>query len=467
MRRIERPALAAVVLSSVLTACGGSYVQAGARGQMERFCSLLRQVEASEDGVGDEELNELARLVPDAARPKLVAMTRSGIDAPGLERLSRDHCEAWTAIPATPAGHQLRWALRQLNGNAELRTQEVSTRFTAEFLRFVAPPEQVVELLRQAAIERGPFKLVGYAQPVTRTTVVGVLRSKGGQRAAIRIAVESRGAHRIVAFELGDAPATVVTVGRHSGYFDVGGRRLFLRCRGQGSPTVVLDGGTVADWFVIQNRLARLTQVCAYDRPNVPWSRSDPAPTPRTAQDTVGDLRRALAVAGVAGPYVLAAPSNSGLSAQLFANLYSGEVRGLVLIDAVHPEYRARRLELLRRFSPGMAPPPRLNPPAIDPEQFDVETSSAQVLAAQAVARPLQLPVYVLTHGRPDPVQLPAGSPERADEMLWRQLQDELAALVPGAWHLIVADTGHDIPGERPEVVIDAVARVLEAARTS
>ena len=68
--------------------------------------------------------------------------------------------------------------------------------------------------------------------------------------------------------------------GRYSGWFDIGGRRLFLRCTGHHSPTVVFEGGLTTDWYQLQNRLSGFTRVCSYDHPNGPWSRSDLAPTP-------------------------------------------------------------------------------------------------------------------------------------------------------------------------------------------
>jgi hypothetical protein len=92
-----------------------------------------------------------------------------------------------------------------------------------------------------------------------------------------------------------------VPKGRFSGWFDIGGRRLFLRCTGHGSPTVVFEGGLTTDWYELQNRLTPFTRVCSYDHPNGPWSRSDPAPIPRTARDYVADLHSLLRVAHVPG----------------------------------------------------------------------------------------------------------------------------------------------------------------------
>ena len=140
------------------------------------------------------------------------------------------------------------------------------------------------------------------------------------------------------------APPTIVPTGRFSGWFDIGGRRLFLRCVGHGSPTVVFEGGLTTDWYRrSQNQVAPFTRVCSWDHPNGPRSRSDPAPTPRTARDFVADLHALLRVARVPGPYVLAGHSNGGLYSQLYASTHPRQVAGLVLIDAVHPAYHKRQ----------------------------------------------------------------------------------------------------------------------------
>jgi hypothetical protein len=60
------------------------------------------------------------------------------------------------------------------------------------------------------------------------------------------------------------APPTLVPRGAN-GWFDVGGRRLFLRCTGTGAPTVVFENGLTADWYDLQNRLSHPTRVCSYD----------------------------------------------------------------------------------------------------------------------------------------------------------------------------------------------------------
>jgi pimeloyl-ACP methyl ester carboxylesterase len=326
----------------------------------------------------------------------------------------------------------------------------------------------VVQAFRQTIAERGTFSFVGFAYPPRARQALALIQSTTGERAAVALGVTNRRPALIEFLAVGEAPPTIVPKARFSGWFDIGGRRLLLRCTGHRGPTVVFEGGLSSDWYELQNRLAPFTRVCSYDHPNGPWSRSDPAPTPRTARDFVADLHTLLAVARVPGPYVLAGHSNGGLFTLLNASTHPRQVAGLVLIDAVHPAYHKRTLAMFKPLLPpevwealrqqAMAVPHRFE----DPERVDIWTSERQTQMALRRS-PLQpMPLVVLTRGRPaDP-----GAPfVEQEERLWRQLQRELAQLVPGSRHLIT-QSGHDIHHEQPELVLDAIRDVVHAVRS-
>jgi len=123
---------------------------------------------------------------------------------------------------------------------------------------------------------------------------------------------------------------------------DIGGRRLHIVCRGpeQDRPTVLFEAGAFgfsADWGVVQERLAMHgVHSCAYDRAGL--GRSDPGPRPRDGLAVVSDLESLLAEGHVPGPYIFVGHSMAGLYARLFAARNRGEVKGVVLVDAVTPE---------------------------------------------------------------------------------------------------------------------------------
>ena len=372
-------------------------------------------------------------------------------------------------LPAGPLGRQLYWVLAQLAGDAATLTEaEIRAHFSAEFLTMVATPEEVIDVFRSNVAEFGTFRFVGFVYPPRARQALALVQSTSGERGAVPIGVTRGPPARIEFFGLYAAPPVIVPSGRHSGWFDIGGRRLFLRCTGHRSPTVVFEGGLTHDWFELQNQLSPFTRVCSYDHPNGPWSRSDPAPTPRTARDFVADLHTLLRVARVPGPYVLAGHSNGGLFTQLYASTYPRQVAGLVLIDAVHPAYHQRRLAMLKPLVPpevwealrqqAMTPQPRL----LDPERVDIWTSERQT--RQALRRsPLRpMPLVAVARGRPED---PDAAFVEQDERLWRQLQRELAHLVPGGRLVIATESSHDIQHQQPELVLDAIRDVVRAVR--
>ena len=392
---------------------------------------------------------------------------------PAVDLYRVHDCSSPPRLPTSPAGSQLGWALDHLAGSAPGPNEaEVKSHYAPDYLTQVAPASAIIEQFRWSVAELGPLTYQGLAFPPRSRQAIAVADRRNGERVAIAVSVDADG--RIEELRVQPAPPTIVPRGRYSGLFDVGARRMFLRCTGHREPTVVFELGLTTDWKAIQDTLSPSVRVCSYDPPNADgaFSRSDPAPTPRTSRDVVADLHTLLHRAGVPGPYVLAGFSNGGLNSLLYASRYPADVAGLVLIDGVHPDYYARRFAVLKPllapdvfkaiYESSLTLPPRL----LDPEQFDIVTSQAQVRAA-LTAHPLhRMPLSVLTHGIPAPPPPNIENwPVSADENLWKDLQDELAALQPGSHHVIAAHSDHDIPLNQPDLVIAEVTRVLRLSR--
>jgi pimeloyl-ACP methyl ester carboxylesterase len=281
--------------------------------------------------------------------------------------------------------------------------------------------------------------------------------------------------------------------GDFAGLVDIGGgRRLWLECRGQGGPTVILESGypntadvwdTLAlapgsDQTAVLPGVAAFTRVCAYDRPGTVFppdrfSRSDPAPMPRTTADVVADLHALLDAANIPGPYVLVGHSLGGIIVRHFAATYPDEIAGLVLVDASHEEQIARFQAVLTPEQWATLQQMESSPDADSGiEQIDLEGSFAQLQEATA-SQPLPpLPLAVLTRGvsaadaSPDVrAALPADFPWDAFDAVWQDLQDELAALAPDARHVVASKSGHYIQLEQPALVIEAIRQVVEGVR--
>jgi pimeloyl-ACP methyl ester carboxylesterase len=120
---------------------------------------------------------------------------------------------------------------------------------------------------------------------------------------------------------------------------DVGGHRLHLNCVGAGAPAVIFDaalGASSLSWSLVQPRVAAITTACTYDRAGFGWSEA--GPLPRTAGRVAEELHTLLERSGLEQPFVLVGHSFGGLVARLFALRHPDAVAGLILIEPAIPE---------------------------------------------------------------------------------------------------------------------------------
>lgn len=238
----------------------------------------------------------------------------------------------------------------------------------------------------------------------------------------------------------------------------VGERRLWIACQGQGSPTVVMDAGVNSGsqiWARVWPTTASSTQTCVYDRAGLGYS--DPIPRPRTSREIVEDLHGLLENAGVVGPYVLVAHSFGGLNIRLYASQYPQDVVGMVLVDAVHEDRFAATAKVLTASQEAEFEKGR----QANPEGLDYYESS-RLVRSIGPALP-DIPLIVIARGRAE--IWPNGYPVDALEKVWRTLETDLASRAPQGKLLIAAQSDHNIPGAQPQIVIDATREVVEAVR--
>jgi pimeloyl-ACP methyl ester carboxylesterase len=115
---------------------------------------------------------------------------------------------------------------------------------------------------------------------------------------------------------------------------DIGGCRLHLDVRGDGSPTVVFEAGIAAtstSWSLVQPEIAKITTTASYDRAWLGWS--DPAQGRRDLPQVVGEFEQLLERADVKGPIILVAHSYGAVVARAYQARHGSKVVGIVLID--------------------------------------------------------------------------------------------------------------------------------------
>jgi pimeloyl-ACP methyl ester carboxylesterase len=302
-------------------------------------------------------------------------------------------------------------------------------------------------------------------------------------------------------------------------FVDVGGFRLHLHAQGHGSPTVVFDaalGGSSLSWSLVQPRVAEITRTCSYDRAGFGWS--DAGPMPRTAGRIADELYTLLVRARMDPPFVLVGHSYGALVMRVFASRHPAEVAGLVLVEPAIAEdwidpneveryriehgvrlcrqgARAARLGLarlvsvlvrlgaldaarrivalvsrgtLRRGAAEMVAPMNKLPPALRPalhhmwtrpQFFDalgsqIETirqSAREVLDAEPVGN--DLPLLVISATEPHPHHV--------------MMQEALARRSSNGRRLVAVDSGHWVPLDDPDTVVDAIVELVDRLRAS
>jgi pimeloyl-ACP methyl ester carboxylesterase len=287
--------------------------------------------------------------------------------------------------------------------------------------------------------------------------------------------------------------------GDFAGLVDIGGgRRMYLECRGAGSPTVVLisgKGNGAADWSKVLDpsdpvrnapldavgageghlleseaavvpAVSRFTRVCAYDRPETRIDGTDISTQivqPHRVDQAVNDLRTLLAVAGEPGPYVLVAHSYGGLVALLYARLHPEEVAGLVMVDAATDLIKqAAGAEELAGWDASN----RVSHPAA-PEAVELLDAIGRIEAAPPLP---ERPAVVVSADNPWQSPAPDAHREPNGRMItfaeWRAAQDLLAASLR-ATHVAETRSGHNIYLYQPGLVVDAIRKVVDEVRRS
>ncbi|WP_159045838.1 alpha/beta fold hydrolase [Streptomyces sp. WM6372] len=266
-----------------------------------------------------------------------------------------------------------------------------------------------------------------------------------------------------------------------------GGRRLWLSCKGSGSPTVVLESGlhdSSDTWNVTDTRppvprspavfpgVAAFARVCTYDRPGTIRYADPPALTTRSTPQTgtrsltamAADLDHVLTAGHVPGPYLLVGHSFGAMITRLYAQRHPEKTAGLVFLDAfgtdMKPYFGARWPAYVRLLNnPG-------TPFDADPgfEKADIDGAVGAVRAAEPLPK---VPMAVLS--KTEPFAAPAGSPKvllAPLERAWPAVQQALVELGEQTPHLLATGSDHYVQLHDPDLTISAIRLVAGRIRT-
>jgi pimeloyl-ACP methyl ester carboxylesterase len=298
-------------------------------------------------------------------------------------------------------------------------------------------------------------------------------------------------------FEIGMKSGDPARYPRPGELINIAGRDMHLFCIGEGSPTVLFVGGAGALSYQdmpIQAAISAGTRACVYDRAGYLWSEA--RPEMRTAWQLMDELHTLLTTADVRPPYILVGSSNGGLYARAFAYQYPDDVAGLVLVDARLETELGKTQSLpvgifqlmgqigLFRLFPGIICPESAcdltyreeiavfrgypnNLTTYERELVEgLDGSPEQITMIQerlGVPGLLgNMPVIILhaNQARVSPEEMEPGY--RAFLENYRAHYSRLSTNT----RYMLLDSGHGIAVEHPDVLVDQIRDVLEAART-
>lgn len=218
------------------------------------------------------------------------------------------------------------------------------------------------------------------------------------------------------------------------------------------SDTVVFEnglGGSMEGWAKVLPEVSKSATVFAYNRPG--YGDSAAVESARDGEHIASELRELLAEKGLKPPYILVGHSLGGLYLQYFARRYPNEVKALILVDSTHPKQMEGkgapenwswfvRLLVTAWLNDSQKEELRL-----------VSKSGKEVLSLPTIAGKQ---VIVLSASKP----LDEKS-ELADYS--NELRKDITRLYPDSKQIWV-DSGHNIPLEKPEIVIDSIRKHIQ-----
>lgn len=241
----------------------------------------------------------------------------------------------------------------------------------------------------------------------------------------------------------------------HQTTLDVGERKVEYVLDGHGSPTIIFENGldgTLGWWSKVLPQVAPDATVLAYNRPG--YGRSTRTNSPRDGEHVVQELREFLQARGLKAPYLLVGHSLGGLYMQLYTRMHPDEVSGLLLVDSTHPQQLqgTGAMEtwpawLRSRYTSFLT-----TPVAVD-ELAQLGSTGEQVLSRPV---PSGMPMTILVALQPV-----KNNSARAIDANAKRL--DFQRLYPQATFIQV-NSGHGIPQEHPELVINAIRDLLRPA---
>lgn len=234
-------------------------------------------------------------------------------------------------------------------------------------------------------------------------------------------------------------------------FANINGGQLEYVTAGQGQPVIIFLNGYALDlhrnWEKVLPEVEKLGTVLAYNR--FGDGESDKAQTPQTGLAVIATLRQLLQAKELKPPYILVGHSIGGVYANLYARKHPQEVAGVVLVDATHPDQVERwrgHTGIVQRFTWSTMQ-------ALSSKNAGIKFFDENAREIKEAGPFPDIPLTVITAGIAPPTLLTSSEVTE----IHRSNQRELTALSPQGKQIIAEKSGHLIPMDQPELVIQAI----------
>jgi pimeloyl-ACP methyl ester carboxylesterase len=235
-------------------------------------------------------------------------------------------------------------------------------------------------------------------------------------------------------------------------------RPLWSQVAGSGDQTIVFISGNGNDssvWSDIEAQVRSLgVRTIIYDRAGV--GQSALMTGPYQIDNEVEGLERMLEASGITGPVVFVAHSYGGLIAALAAE-GNANIKGLIFVDAVLPDDLSDAVvaSILAEYAPQFSALEEAAPELAKAIIPIVESYPATAKRIQSVVISPEIPFIDIVAERTW-----LSAPDDIAHI--RNVHREFVAGSPTRSTILANRSGHNVMKDRPEIIIQAMARMLE-----
>ncbi|WP_205503996.1 alpha/beta fold hydrolase [Rufibacter psychrotolerans] len=251
---------------------------------------------------------------------------------------------------------------------------------------------------------------------------------------------------------------------QHAQMVKVGDHSLEMIQAGTGEYTVLFESGFGTGykvWGNVASEVMKTNQVMLYSRAGT--GNSEANPNPHTLEQAVQDLETLMEEAGLKGPFILVGHSYGAFLIRAYAAKHPDNVKGFVFVDPAHE----KMLQELKKVDPAKAVKDMELQNRSVPARFKQENEAINRIFEKAelpdFGKLPQVPTVVLTsvQKRATP-ELFLQEPKGVD--VWRNLHHAFFSQFTNGAHVVTARSGHNIHREEPELVVNAIHQVVQAA---